>query len=353
MQNPSPPLSARNAALDGLRGIGIALVVMYHAYIRWPALVPFGDHFAKLPLVAQGRVGVVLLFLISGFVIFMTLDRSPSFLTFMRRRWLRLWPAMFAVTVLIYATAWMFDRPAGQPTLRDLLPGLSLIEPSAWAWLFGSQQGVLEGTFWTLFVEMKFYLVVGAVYFTLGERATFAVLIGMFLAPTVLGRFQTLMPGVLALSSILDSWFWGWFAAGALYSKAGRTPWLVLPAVALSLYSAHKMGPENSGVAYAVAILFAATQFSRHVQVFLSFRPFLFLGAISYPLYLVHENMVVSMIGTVGRLAPWMPYVLMPVLPIVIVGAIAWVVTKYVEPVVRNAVRGRRQSTTPVVSPTT
>ena len=352
MQNLPPQLTPRNASLDGLRGIGVTLVVMYHAYIRWPELVPFGDRFTHLPMVSQGRVGVVLLFLISGFVICMSLERSPGFLTFMRRRWLRLWPAMFAVSVLIYATAWMFDRPAGQPTFRDLLPGLSLIDPSAWAWLMGSPQGVLEGAFWTLFVEMKFYVVVSALYFTVGERAAWALLIGMFLAPSVLGRYEPLMPGLIVISNFLDSWFWGWFAAGALYFKAIRTRWLIVPAMALSLYAARKMGADNAGVAYSVAVLFAATQLSHHVQVFLSLRPFLFLGAISYPLYLVHENMMVSMIGTVGRIAPWMPQVLMPVPPILIVGALAWIVAMYIEPVVRKAVRGRRQSASPTVSPT-
>jgi peptidoglycan/LPS O-acetylase OafA/YrhL len=344
MQYGVPHPSARNTSLDGLRGIGIALVVMYHAYVRWPELVPYGDRFARLPFVSQGRVGVCLLFLLSGFVIFMTLERSSGFLNFMRRRWLRLWPAMFVVSIVIYATAWMFTRPAGQPTLRDLLPGLSLIEPSAWAWLLGSPQGVLEGAFWTLFVEMKFYVVASALYFTVGARATFALLIGMFLAPSVAGRFPQFIPGTLALSNILDSWFWGWFMAGALYFKAMRTRWLFVPALALSLFSAHKMGAENAGVAYSVALLFGATLVSRHVQAFLSLRPFLFLGAISYPLYLVHENMMVSMIGTVGRIAPWMPHVLMPVLPMVVVGTIAWVIAIHVEPVVRNAVRWPRNS---------
>ena len=345
MQYGVPHLPARNTSLDGLRGIGIALVVLYHAYVRWPELVPFGDRFARLPLVSQGRVGVCLLFLLSGFVIFMTLERSSGFLNFMRRRWLRLWPAMFVVTIVIYATAWMFTRPAGQPTLRDLLPGLSLIEPSAWAWLLGSPQGVLEGAFWTLFVEMKFYVVASALYFTVGARATFALLIGMFLAPSVVGRFPQFVPGTLVLSNILDSWFWGWFMSGALYFKAARTRWLFIPALALSLFSAHKMGAENAGVAYSVAALFAATQVSRHMQAFLSLRPFVFLGAISYPLYLVHENMVVSMTVTVGRLAPWMPDVLMPVLPIAVVGVISWVIAIYIEPVVRNVLRPRPAAT--------
>jgi len=351
MQQSKPQPSARNSALDGLRGVGIGLVVLYHAYARWPDMVPFGDRFARLPVVSQAPVGVCLLFLLSGFVIFMTLERSTSFVNFMWRRWLRLWPAMFVVSIVIFATAWMFTRPAGQPTLRDLLPGLSLIEPSAWAWLLGSPQGVLESAFWTLFVEMKFYLVVSALYFTVGPRATLAALIGMFLAPLVVGRFPPIAPSVYALSNILDSWFWGWFAAGALYFKALRSRWFLIPALALSLVAAHKMGSENAVVAYGVALLFAATQVSRHVQTFLSLRAFVFVGAISYPLYLVHENMMVSMIATVGRAAPWMPDVLMPVLPIGIVGAIAWVIAVHVEPVVRNLLRGRWRVTVPAVKP--
>jgi peptidoglycan/LPS O-acetylase OafA/YrhL len=120
--------------LDGLRGIAIALVVLFHAFSRWPAFV--GSQYADGWL-AQGCMGVQLFFLISGYVIFMSLERSAGLADFAKRRWLRLFPAMLLATAVVYVTAPLFDRPGGQPILRDVLPGLLFIEPSWLEAIFG------------------------------------------------------------------------------------------------------------------------------------------------------------------------------------------------------------------------
>ena len=329
----------RSSFLDGLRGLAIAWVVLFHAYARWPNAVPFGYRFARVPVLAHGKVGVYLFFLISGFVIFMTLERSSGFTDFMRRRWLRLWPAMVTVTIFVYATAGLFMRPAGQPVIRDLLPGLTFVEPAAWEWLLGSHQGALEGSFWTLFVEMKFYVVVSALFFTIGGPSAIMVLIAVFLASLLSGHVPPITSSVYALADFLGSWHWGWFAAGALYFKAQTTRWLLIPAAALSLAAAYQVQPAVQVASLLVAVLFFIAQLSRHLQAFLSLRWLVFLGAVSYPLYLLHENMMVSMIGSVGRALPWLPDALMPILPISIVVFLGWIFATYIEPAVKYALR--------------
>src|SRR3982750_4409760 len=116
-------MRSRLQFLDGLRGVAISLVVLFHAFARWPDLV--GTRDATSSLFVEGRLGVQLFFLISGYVIFMSLERTSGVLDFLWRRWLRLFPAMLAVSVLVFVTAPLFNRPAGQPVLRDLLPGLT------------------------------------------------------------------------------------------------------------------------------------------------------------------------------------------------------------------------------------
>ena len=93
-----PPHAAhRIAFLDGLRGIAILLVVFYHAYTRWSDIVPYGARYAHFPVAQLGWLGVELFFMISGFVIYMTLEKCRSFGEFLYRRWLRLFPAMLLV----------------------------------------------------------------------------------------------------------------------------------------------------------------------------------------------------------------------------------------------------------------
>jgi len=117
--------------LDGLRGIAILLVLFYHAYSRWIAIVPYGDQYADFPLFKFGWLGVQLFFLISGFVIFMPLDKTANFKSFIYKRWLRLFPAMLLGSILIYVSVPFFlNRPNGIPDLINLLPGLTFIDPS-------------------------------------------------------------------------------------------------------------------------------------------------------------------------------------------------------------------------------
>ena len=65
-----PFIKNRIDYLDGHRGLAILLVIGYHAYARWPEIVPYGNQFSHIPLFSAGRFGVQLFFLISGFVIF-------------------------------------------------------------------------------------------------------------------------------------------------------------------------------------------------------------------------------------------------------------------------------------------
>jgi len=89
------PSQARLRYLDGLRGIAIIAVMLWHFFGPTDAaLLPYGDRYSHIPVLSSGWMGVELFFLISGFVIFMTIERCSGFCDFMLRRWLRLFPAM-------------------------------------------------------------------------------------------------------------------------------------------------------------------------------------------------------------------------------------------------------------------
>ncbi|HWZ48972.1 MAG TPA: acyltransferase, partial [Herbaspirillum sp.] len=215
----------RLSFLDGLRGIAIFVVILFHSYTRWPKLLPFGDRFAHEPIFFYGWLGVDLFFLISGFVIFMTLEKCLNFRDFISRRWLRLFPAMLICSLLVFASASLFpERPAGAVVWRDMLPGLTFIEPTWWGAILGSPQGFIEGSFWSLFVEVKFYFIAGVLFFLIGGRRMIMVLIMLFLFAAALSKLQHIFPDgglhwpdlVLRASSAEQ---FGWFASGALYYR--------------------------------------------------------------------------------------------------------------------------------------
>ena len=342
------PKLGRILYLDGLRGIAILLVLLFHAYSRWPEIIPFGDRFAKFPLFAHGWLGVNLFFLISGYVIYLTLDKPRSAMNFFVRRWLRLFPAMLVCSLIIYfSAAFFFERPAGMPAFRDLLPGLSFIEPIWWRKLLGPPQGALEGAFWSLYVEVKFYLLAGFFYFVFGEKKMIWMLCIVFFSSLAVPVIGNSFPDLdLSLANqilfILSAKHFGWFAAGSLFYLYARQQRIhvLISAIAIGLASsiALNQGPGVVLAGMLIVLLFTMSILNKRMQTILTTPGLLTLGFASYPLYLLHENMMVSLIVKTGFFAPWIPAILVPVFPMMFVIVLGWMVAKFAEPLTRNLI---------------
>lgn len=142
----SIPALGYQPGLDGLRGIAVALVVLFHARILW-----FGN----------GGIGVEVFFVLSGFLITSLLIEefsrrgSLSFRGFYVRRAARLLPAYLAVVVVALAVESLFLDQGG--TRRGAL--VSFFYAANWAGIVdpGAGQGMLAHT-WTLSIEEQFYL---------------------------------------------------------------------------------------------------------------------------------------------------------------------------------------------------
>jgi peptidoglycan/LPS O-acetylase OafA/YrhL len=334
--------------LDGLRGIAILLVVLYHTYSNaWKDLVPFFAPSFDFPLVKFGDLGVPLFFMISGFVIAMSLERCKSFSEFMFKRWLRLFPGMLIATLLILLTAHFFSyRPLGDVRLISAISGLTFISPTFFDWIFHQNQGMLEGGFWSLFVEVKFYIVAGLIYFKCGQKKMINALLIMFLIYTVYDVLKaylgTDMPIILEkILNSLDFKYCGWFASGALFYRYFMTKdhASFILGVFIALLSARNWGGLMSSTMMAFVVIigvFASAMFSRKLQELLSNKLLTFFGYISYPLYLIHENATISIIVQLHqRFNEVNPYVL-SLIPLSIMIVIAWIIAKYLEPLLKN-----------------
>lgn len=348
------PVKHRIGYLDAFRGLAILLVVGYHSFRRWPLLMPYGAEYAEVPLFRFGWLGVPLFFLISGFVILMTLEACDSVGGFLYRRWLRLFPAMLVCSALVWFTAGLFpERPSGAPTLIGLLPGLLFIEPGWLDKILGVPIEPLEGVFWSLYVEFKFYVIAAGLYFWGRKAYLVHCLTGLFLlyvASRFLGHFISGGGGkwLFEACQTLSFEYFGWFAAGAsyyLFTKTGDRRH-VLAGLGISILNAvcaSDWKVPDMVAALLVASLFALVIVSRSLQNLIDGRVLGFFGAISYPLYLIHENMMVAMVVKMGHAWPDLPRSLLPVLPLPALAAVsvlAYGIAHHVERPLKNAIDG-------------
>ena len=101
--------SSRVVELDALRGIAALAVVAFHYTTQYGQqyghTTPLGFGFPP------GNYGVNLFFLISGFVIFMTLERARSAMDFVVSRFSRLYPAYWAAMALTCIFVYVLGMP--------------------------------------------------------------------------------------------------------------------------------------------------------------------------------------------------------------------------------------------------
>ena len=157
-----------------LRLIAALLVVLGHCNLGGPGAWPYDFVQAVFPQMAAQVVGLMMFFVISGFLITLSFIRRPEPLRFLRARVLRLWPALFACIVawafvlgpilsdLPWRDYFTFGRPdspylyvltdATLFRIQNALPGLFAHNPLP---------GQVNTPLWSIPVEATMYLWVG------------------------------------------------------------------------------------------------------------------------------------------------------------------------------------------------
>ncbi|WP_188302424.1 acyltransferase family protein [Streptomyces sp. CBMA123] len=162
--------AARLGWLDALRGVAALMVAMHHFGIL--ELLPFGGAvWAHFDL---GLYGVMVFFLVSGYIIPASLERRGDVRAFWVGRVFRIYPALIAAYVVA-----ILMLPAGDGSVALFRTGHDLISLTANATMLQDMLNVVNGmgVAWTLTYEMVFYFLVTGL-FTLGwhkRSSVFAV----------------------------------------------------------------------------------------------------------------------------------------------------------------------------------
>jgi len=172
-------IKSRIAILDGFRALAILSVVLFHLFTRWtlPAnsisLYPYND---KYDFFEYGQYGVQFFFIISGFVIFFTLENTTSFSAFWKRRFIRLFPSMLFASLITFIVVRLLDETDVFPlshSVYNLIPGITFISPEVLNNIFhrfGVHLNYMDGSYWSLWPEIQFYLFSSTLYFINKEK---------------------------------------------------------------------------------------------------------------------------------------------------------------------------------------
>jgi peptidoglycan/LPS O-acetylase OafA/YrhL len=296
--------------IDGLRAIAVLAVCFYHA------------NFSGF---SGGYVGVDVFFVVSGFLIasFISseMERGTfSLISFYERRIRRIFPALFNLALWTILAAFILLNP---DDLRDF--GNSLLAMTMFASnLFFSGQDHLRGYFgdlasqkpllhtWSLAVEEQFYIFFPITMLALhrwsAKRQTLSIVfIVIFAVSLILGVGSTASNAEAAFF-FLTPRVWE-FMCGALLATISLPPLkhrlfreiagvvgLALVCYAVTVFDKHTTFPGLNALfpcVGAALLIHAGAGGTSYIKRLLSLPPLVFVGVISYSLYLWHWPILV------------------------------------------------------------
>jgi len=289
---PATRPKARILELDAVRGLAALAVVLYHYTTRYDHKV--GHTSAPLFEVPWGHYGVELFFLLSGFVIFMTLERTKRGSDFLISRLSRLYPGYWVGMACTLAAVAMLGSPfAGYDIgASDVALNTTMLQ----RYVPGTPN--VDGVYWTLSVELTFYALVLGLFATGLLRRIRVALVALLAIELVLhfatnGGDAAAPLALRATRQVFLSHYGPYFAAGILFFKLRNEPetgmhFVDSGLIALCLIVAGIMRPGEALVASAICFVIFGLLTGGHLKR-LANRPLLFLGGISYSLYVVHQ----------------------------------------------------------------
>jgi peptidoglycan/LPS O-acetylase OafA/YrhL len=285
--------------IDGLRALAILPVIIFHAGLGCPG----------------GFIGVDIFFVISGFLIASLIlkeidDGSFSLVMFWERRIRRILPALFVVVVATLAAGWFLYLPEDFDLMAKSVVALALLMSNFFFWKHtgyfsaGLDTKPLLHT-WSLAVEEQFYVLFPLLLIFLARHKRFPI--ARILFCLAVGSFALSVAGCYsrpdATFYLLPTRAWelmiGAFLA-AMPARPFAKAWLnqtaALSGLALIVYSifCYTRKTRFPGLAAmppclgAALIIFSGGGKRTLISRVLALRPVVFIGLISYPLYLWH-----------------------------------------------------------------
>jgi len=274
----------RYLELDSMRGLAALMVVVYH-YSTWHEQSLGYSSTTPLFNFWQGSLGVELFFMISGFVIFMTIGNKTSITDFAISRFARLFPAYWVAVIFTSILLLLAPIPGREITLVQAAVNLSMLQK----WL-----GVpsIDGVYWTLAVELSFYFLIGLCALT-NQLKNIVVWSACLLGAAILVWAAETYLALTTSNAIKHTFlleYGNLFVAGIMFYLLilHRHGYRYHAIIGISLLVEALLRPEAAPIVSAFYVMFYLL-YSNKIG-FLQQKYLIYLGNISYSLYLIHQN---------------------------------------------------------------
>jgi peptidoglycan/LPS O-acetylase OafA/YrhL len=332
--------------IDGLRAIAVALVVIFHAF---PAALP------------SGFIGVDIFFVISGFLITGIITRELeqgrfSLANFYVRRARRIFPALALVLVAVLVLGWLWMLPGAYAQLSaDVVASAAFLSNFALLWQAGyfdvesARKPLLH--LWSLGIEEQFYLLWPLVLLLAARLrlsflpvaaalgvASFALNVALIGSNPIATFYLPLTRAWELLTGAMLACSWMRISQDRAASNWRAVVGLTLIVSAIGILDTTRAFPGWWAILPVVgAVLMLSAPESWIMRRCLVSRPLVWVGLISYPLYLWHWPLLVFF--TLIKFAPLT--LLESGLMVGLSVALAWATYRFVELPIRLG----RQST--------
>jgi len=313
-------MKQRIGVLDSFRGLAAISVVYYH-YTYWFRQI-HGHTFSPDYDFDYGSYSVNFFFIISGFVIFMTVEKCRNPLEFAYKRFIRLYPTYWICLIFSAFVLYYWGIINTRPTLSQFFINFTMIQRVL-------RSDDIDPSYWSLLPELAFYFVIFFVF-------TLKILNRIYLWGSV-WVLASLINGYFDLH-FLEMFFQytGLFVSGVLFYKMFNDDKRLLNHIALLIcyltvvLNIYDSSAKNNfayiplGIIYGLFYLFLYNKLN-----FLDNKPLRFLGYISYPLYLIHQGVgftIILKLKSYGYNDYWIIF-----LPIVFTIFVAYIISRFIE----------------------
>lgn len=272
-------MKGRLLELDSLRGLAAIAVVAYHFLYRFGQLYQ-PDWIVEWAYI--GKLGVQFFFIVSGFVIYWTLDKTDRPMDFIVSRFSRLYPAYWFSVFLTFCLVGIFGLPGREVSVGQAFVNLLMIQEYL-------RVPHVDGVYWSLTVELTFYFWM-FLFLVFGWMRAIPF-VGLFLVvlnvTTEIGVLSLPRSLLIAFCVKYAPYFMYGLAVFKVVEKKAKAVDYVL--IAGCVGSVFFMQP-NVALFSLVSFAFFWGAVRGWFEVLKS-KFLVFLGGLSYSLYLIHQNL--------------------------------------------------------------